>query len=598
LKIAIEPSPLRCTLQRIITTEQEQLLRRERSLLDDLRVLLARLGAPDDDLELLKESLQRLDELFLLVVVGEFNAGKSAFLNALLGARLLDEGVLPTTNQINLLRYGGGASQTDLGHDVRLVQLPVDWLQEINLVDTPGTNAIIQRHQEITEEFVPRSDLVLFVTSADRPFTESERQFLTRIRQWGKKIVLVVNKIDLIESAADRSHIAEYVRTNGLHLLGVAPQVFTVSARQALQAKTGAQGNLAKLNNDPNWVASQFGELETFLLKTLDVTERMRLQLSNPLGIADALGTRYRQLIDGRRELLQTDFQTLGAIDEQLAAYEADMRRDFKYHLSHVDNVLYAMAERGDQFFDETMRLGRVFDLMNSAKISADFERAVVADTAHEIERQVGDLIDWIVDQEYRQWRAAMEFLNRRAAQYAEQIVGQVGGEFELNRQSLLASVGRQARAVVDDYQPDVEAQKLAEQVQTAVMQAAAVEVGAIGLGAILVVALHTTLLDVTGVLGASALAALGFYVLPYRRNKLKQELHERVNTLRGKLSDALTRQFEKELGDSLQRMHEAIAPYTRFVRVERDKLEQVSGDLGRLNQELAAVRGAVERIA
>ncbi|MCB9118242.1 MAG: dynamin family protein [Caldilineaceae bacterium] len=156
-------------MQRILTAEQDRLIRRERSLLEDLRVLLVRLGAPDDDLALLKRSLHQLDELFLLVVVGEFNAGKTAFLNAMLGERLLTEGVLPTTSQIQLLRYGERQAEDVTGDDILVVHLPVEWLREVNLVDTPGTNAIIQRHQEITEHFIPRSDLVLFVTSADRP---------------------------------------------------------------------------------------------------------------------------------------------------------------------------------------------------------------------------------------------------------------------------------------------------------------------------------------------------------------------------------------------------------------------------------------------
>ena len=60
---------------------------------------------------------------------------------------------------------------------------------------------------------------------------------------------------------------------------------------------------------------------------------------------------------------------TVRTIEAQLAAYEGDMRRDFKYHLSHVDNVLYAMAERGDNFFDETIRLQRIFDLMNADRM-------------------------------------------------------------------------------------------------------------------------------------------------------------------------------------------------------------------------------------
>ncbi|MCB0157180.1 MAG: dynamin family protein, partial [Caldilineaceae bacterium] len=202
------------TLQRLLTQETDELLRRERALLEGLRVHIARLDAREEDLALLKRSLAQLDELFLLVVVGEFNAGKTAFINALLGERLLKEGVTPTTSNINVIRYGDTLHQEQRENDYLVVYAPVDWLREFSLVDTPGTNAVIQRHQEITEQFVPRSDLILFVTSADRPFSESERTFLTRVREWGKKIVIVVNKIDLIEDDADRSQILDFVRDN------------------------------------------------------------------------------------------------------------------------------------------------------------------------------------------------------------------------------------------------------------------------------------------------------------------------------------------------------------------------------------------------
>jgi hypothetical protein len=88
----------------VLNQEQSQVVRRERALLGELQTLLGRLGAPDEDLDLLRTTLAQIEELFLLVVVGEFNAGKSAFLNAMLGNRLLEEGVLPTTAAIHLLR--------------------------------------------------------------------------------------------------------------------------------------------------------------------------------------------------------------------------------------------------------------------------------------------------------------------------------------------------------------------------------------------------------------------------------------------------------------------------------------------------------------
>ncbi len=582
-------------MQRILSAEQDKLIRRERSLLEDLRVLLVRLGAPDDDLAMLKRSLHQLDELFLLVIVGEFNAGKTAFLNALLGERLLTEGVLPTTSQIQVLRYGAQKSEDITGDDVLVIHLPVDWLQEINLVDTPGTNAVIQRHQEITEHFVPRSDLVLFVTSADRPFSESERLLLERIRTWGKKIVIVVNKIDLIEREEDRQQIVEFVAQNGAQLLGATPRIFPISARLALTAKEQQRNGLPLDRNDL-WRRSQFAALEEFILSSLDAAERLRLKMENPLGVAEHLSAHYRHIIDNRRTVLKDDFAALDRIEAQLEAYEADMRRDFKYHLSHVDNVLYAMAERGDRFFDETMRIARVFDLVNGDKVRAEFERTVVADTSRAVEQQVSDLIDWMVDRDFRQWRDVMEYLNQRSSQHADQIVGKVGSDFEFNRQNLIASVGREAQRVVDSYEPETESLKLAQQVQSALVQTAAIEASALGLGAVLVAVLNTTLLDVTGLLGAGALAAIGFYVLPYRRNRLKQELRAAINDLREQLNAALTRQFERELGDGIQRMREAIAPYTRFVRVEREKLERVSDEMERLRRELAELRAAAAK--
>src|SRR3984893_10782016 len=95
-------------LRRILNKEQGELLAEDRRLLADLQQALARFDAAAEDQETLKRSALQLDELFLLVVAGEFNAGKSAFINALVGSPLLAEGVTPTTTRIQLLRYGPG----------------------------------------------------------------------------------------------------------------------------------------------------------------------------------------------------------------------------------------------------------------------------------------------------------------------------------------------------------------------------------------------------------------------------------------------------------------------------------------------------------
>ena len=581
-------------MQRVLTEEQRVLLDRERALLEELRVQLARLGATEDDLTLLKGALQHIDDLFLLVVVGEFNAGKTAFLNALLGERLLAEGVTPTTSHIHILRYGESMHQETTADDILMIQLPVEWLRNLSLVDTPGVNAVVQRHQEITEEFIPRSDLVLFVTSADRPFSESERLFLQRIRQWSKKVVVIVNKIDLIEEEVDRQQILDFIRENGRHLLGADPQIFMVSARLAMQAKQAAGRGEAEAHR-VLWRASHFDKLEQFTQVTLNDNERLRLKLENPLGVASRLIDRYIAVITERQEILRGDFETIDTIDDQFAAYEQDMRRDFSYQRSRVENVLYEMLERGDKFFDEVLRLTRVMELVNSEKLRGDFTREVVADSSREIERHVNELIDWMIDKDYRQWRAIMDYLRRRAEKHTERMVGQINNDFELNRQNLLGGIGRNAQRLVDSYDREAEALKMAQAVQSAVFQTAAVEVGALGLGAVLVIILQGVWLDVTGILGASAVAALGLYLLPYKRSQVKAELRKQVAELRDQLEAALTRQFDNELQESAQRLQEAIAPYMRFVRAEREKLEKLDAELRLLKVKLTNQRNTVQ---
>src|SRR5438067_12024540 len=207
-------------LQSILTDAQAKLLREEKEALADVRVALANLDTPREALNTLQDAILQLDELFLLVVVGEFNAGKSALVNALLGARVLAEGVTPTTTRVTLVKWGEQVRESIVDEDFATFTHPLPLLRELNVVDTPGTNAVIRQHERLTNEFVPRSDLVLFVTSADRPLIESERQFLERIRDWGKKVIIALNKSDLLEDPNSLQQVRDFVVQHAAGVLG------------------------------------------------------------------------------------------------------------------------------------------------------------------------------------------------------------------------------------------------------------------------------------------------------------------------------------------------------------------------------------------
>jgi hypothetical protein len=190
-----------------------------------------------------------------------------------------------------------------------------------------------------------------------------------------------------------------------------------------------------------------------------------------------------------------------------------------------------------------------------------------------------------------------MSYLEQRKREYEGRLVGDVGGNFRYDRDRLIESVGKSAQRVVDTYNKSLEAQKIAQGAQEAVAGTALVEIGAVGLGAIVVALATTVAADVTGLVAASIMAALGLFVIPARRQAAKKEMAQKMGSLRQKLTDAITSQFDKELSRSLERINEAVAPYTRFVRAEQEKVQQTQTELNQAQQAQGRLRAEIETI-
>lgn len=578
----------------ILTTRQQELLAEESRLLDRLSSALSAFPATEEDRAELQRAREQLGDLFLLVIVGEFNAGKSAFINALLGAEVMPEGVTPTTSVINLLRYGAEETETMLPDGIIQRTWPAPMLDEITVVDTPGTNAIIREHEALTQQFVPRADLVLFVTSADRPFSESEREFMAAIREWGKKIVIIINKLDLLKDDAQREQVVAFVRQNVERLLGFKPVIFPVSAMLAQQAKALVDRNPDE--RDRLWEASEFEALEDYVVETLDEEGRIRLKLLNPLGIGEHLTDRYLTATHDRLKVLEEDLATIRKIDRQLEIYRDDMSQQFSFYLTRIENIIHKMNARGEEFFEETIRIGRVFDLMNTDKIRGEFERKVVGDTERDIDRTIDELIDWMVEQDLHLWETVNDYIDRRRLnKYADELIGEVGGQFRYDRKEKLDSVSKRAQEEVERYDADAHARQLSMSVRNAVAAVAVAEAGAVGLGALVVAAASTAAVDVTGILAASVLAGVGLFVLPVKRRQARKEFYARSTELQNRLLAVMREQFDHELNRSTNRIEEAVAPYTRFVRTSQRDMEQMRDDLTGIRNDFRGLRHQIE---
>jgi small GTP-binding protein len=564
------------------------------ALFDETRRLVVEVGDAIEGLgveavtrKALADATEQLSLPFLLVVVGEFNAGKSALINALLGAQVLEEGVTPTTSSVGILRYGAERARASRPDGIREIVAPVELLRSIAIVDTPGTNAVLREHEALTRDFLPRADLVLFVSSADRPYAESERAFLEAIREWGKKVVLVLNKADLLRTESDLAEVVAFVRKRAGDTLGVEPEVFALSAWEAQQARQ--QGDAAALER------SRLPAFEEKITTTLDERERFRLKLLSPLGVARRALRDASKRVEGSLALLEGDLAALAAIEARLGGQGDELARDFRLRLSDVEKTLLEFERRGHAFFDERLRLGRFRELFDRERLRREFEAEVVAALPHEVERRVGGIVDFLVETELRQWQDVMALLSARPAAGRGSDV-HVDKRFAWDRARMLEEVGAAAREAVTHYDAAGEAQRLAEKVRESLAQAALLQVSALGLGAIVAALASTTAADVTGILAAGALSLIGLFLLPARRDKARRELGAKVSALRERLMVSLTASFEAERARAVARVRAAVGPYSAFVHRERQRLAEAGASLAGLGarlEELAANVGA-----
>jgi hypothetical protein len=398
----------------------------------------------------------------------------------------------------------------------------------------------------------------------------------------------VINKLDILQEEDESHQIEDFVRDNARDLLGVAPEIFTVSARLALRAKQG---------EEDLWETSQFGPLEAYIEDTLDKTSQIKLKFLNPLGVSSHLVEEVRENAYERRQVLEEDLGLLRNVDQQQEIYQKDQAKEFELRMTEIEKIFLEMEQRGDEFFEDRFRLARVLDLIKKDRIQADFEQEVVADVPQRVDQKVNELIDWLVESDLRQWKSVTDYISDRKSVHKERIIGgSIGSEFVYDRNRLLDAIGREAERVVESYDKEYETEKIAIDAQNAVATSLAVEIGAVGLGTIITALATTMAADVTGILTASLVAVLGFFIIPTSRRRAKKELHERLAELRTKLISTLRTAFEREMNRSVARIEEAIAPYSRFVRAEAaqteeilDKLKSAMMEIDQLHTEISS---------
>ncbi len=212
-------------------------------LVKELQSIAGAIG--HDELEKTISDLRnRITEPFMFVIVGEVKAGKSSFINALLdpSKEICKVAPQPMTDTIQQIVYGETEQITSINPYLKRIQQPVEILKEIAIVDTPGTNTIAEHHQEITESFIPASDLIVFVFEAKNPYRQSSWDFFDYIhKEWHRKVIFVLQQKDLVKEddlQVNIKGVIDYAEKKGI----VEPNVFVVSAKQEIEGETEESG--------------------------------------------------------------------------------------------------------------------------------------------------------------------------------------------------------------------------------------------------------------------------------------------------------------------------------------------------------------------
>jgi ribosome biogenesis GTPase A len=243
---------------------------------------------------ILIQVIERLEDPFMFVIVGEVKAGKSSFINALLdpSREICKVAVSPMTDTIQQIVYGDTEREEFLSPFLKRIHQPIDILQEVAIVDTPGTNTIIEHHQEITEKFVPMSDLIIFVFEAKNPYRQSSWDFFDFIKdEWRKKVIFVLQQKDLL-SEADLAVNLEGVKQNALKKGMAEPRIFAVSALNEIEGKKEVSG---------------YAALKTFITNNITGGKAPFLKLIGTIETFEKINSNLQSGMDTRRSQFDAD---------------------------------------------------------------------------------------------------------------------------------------------------------------------------------------------------------------------------------------------------------------------------------------------------
>lgn len=553
--------------------------------LGSLITLAHQIGAPEDTLRNLQSLVANLGQPFLFVVVGEVKAGKSSLLNALFGREFCKVDVLPATDRIYEFKYGEKEYDVRISDHITALHRPIDFLKDFNIVDTPGTNTIVANHQEITENFVPMADLIVFVFSVTNPWAASAWDFLRLIgQQWKKNIVFVVQQADL-RDPHEVEIVAKHLDQTVLQILGANCPIFSVSAKKAFLAKTAPN-----VDRDKLWSESHFSDLENWITKTVSQSEERGGKLRSVAQTAQVVAGGLRARLQGSLDMLKSDQEKLATIRSAFDSRKKQTQRQVGGFIREIEQAYDACRERGEKVLEERLTFGQTFKMVFSgARWEKDFQAHVESEVKKDVQAKIEHALSLLESDLRSMWQDLQDKVSVQFASETKKQVRAVMPGFITQRQEVLQ---RLQLTLLEQMSDD----KIKEQLQSLFGETARwlrvpTSVAAAGGIATIIAALtHTALLDVTGtVAGVAALTGTLYAV--WRRRKILRQYRDQMNDKRRDLTRAVETQLHHAIDAFYQEVGLTFSPLESFCETEAKRHAPLREQINSLDKAIGAIK-------